>query len=85
MGAADLELPFGHPKRMISLGQGFAVDLAIINYGRWVKKVNSPFVSIFFQVSHTRLQHVVSGCSESAEKVTIFTKRWYYSCSTAVV
>lgn len=35
-----MELPFGHSKRMVSLGQGFALDIAIINYGKWIKEVS---------------------------------------------
>ncbi|KAF8810219.1 peptidase S28 [Phlegmacium glaucopus] len=38
VSAADMELPFGHPKRMISLGQGVSFDLAIISYGKWISK-----------------------------------------------
>jgi hypothetical protein len=37
---ANMDLPFGHPKRMVSLGQGFALDIAIINYGNWIKEVS---------------------------------------------
>ena len=44
--AADMELPFGHPKRMVSIGQDFALDMAIVNYGKWIKEVRSPFVLI---------------------------------------
>ena len=47
MNAADMELPFGHPKRMVSLGQDFAIDIAVVNYGKWVKEVRSQFVLIF--------------------------------------
>ena len=44
VSAADMELPFGHPKRMVSLGQGFALDIAVVNYGKWIKEVSLPFV-----------------------------------------
>jgi hypothetical protein len=49
MSAADMELPFGHPKRMVSLGQEFqiALDMAVLNYAKWIKEVSSPFVLIF--------------------------------------
>lgn len=66
-----MELPFGHPKRMVSLGQGFSIDLAIINYGNWIKEV-SLRIRVDFYDSHALLQHVVSGCpsGSSVEKVT---------------
>lgn len=44
VSAADMKLPFGHPKRMVSLGQDFALDMAVVNYGKWIKEVRSPFV-----------------------------------------
>jgi hypothetical protein len=43
VSAADMELPFGHPKRMVSLGQELALDIAVVNYGKWIKEVSSPF------------------------------------------
>ncbi|KDR82923.1 hypothetical protein GALMADRAFT_238593 [Galerina marginata CBS 339.88] len=36
--ASSLELPFEHPDRMVQLEDGFAVDISIINYGKWIKK-----------------------------------------------
>jgi len=35
---AALELPFEHPDRMVQLEDGLALDIAIINYGNWIKK-----------------------------------------------
>ncbi|KAH9480734.1 putative extracellular serine carboxypeptidase [Psilocybe cubensis] len=32
------ELPFGHPDRIVQLEDGLAVDLSVINYGKWIKK-----------------------------------------------
>lgn len=51
VSAADMDLPFGHPKRMVSLGQDFALDIAIVNFGKWIKKVRSPIVWIFTTAS----------------------------------
>jgi len=45
--AANMELPFGHPKRVISLGQGVSLDLTIISYGRWIKEVSLSVVPTF--------------------------------------
>ncbi|KAF8157984.1 peptidase S28 [Crassisporium funariophilum] len=36
--AESLELPFEHPERMVTLDGGFAVDISIINYGKWIKE-----------------------------------------------
>ena len=47
MSVADTELPFGQPKRMVSIGQDFALDMAVVNYGKFVKEVSLPFVLIF--------------------------------------
>ena len=47
VSVADTGLPFGHPKRMVSLGQDFALDIAVVNYGTWIKEVSSSFVLIF--------------------------------------
>lgn len=46
INAANMELPFGHPKRMVSVGQGFAADIAIISYGNWIKKVSFIFLRL---------------------------------------
>ena len=32
---------------MVSLGQDFALDMAVVNYGKWIKEVRSPFLWIF--------------------------------------
>ena len=61
VGAESLELPFEHPDRMVQVGEDFAVDISIINYGSWIKKV------LFF-LSPTRkkvsphVQNIVSRC-----------------------
>jgi len=38
VSVADMKLPFGHPKRMVPLGQDLALDIAIVNYGKWIKE-----------------------------------------------
>lgn len=78
VSAANMELPFGHPNRMVSLGKGFALDIAIINYGKWIKEVSYSVVSDL-DWSHALLQHVVSRCpsESSVEEVTRFTKRYH--------
>ncbi|KAF8965115.1 serine carboxypeptidase S28-domain-containing protein [Flammula alnicola] len=35
---AALDLPFGHEDRKVFLEDGLALDIAIINYGKWVKE-----------------------------------------------
>jgi len=37
--AEALDLPYEHPNRTVELGDGFSVDLALYNYGSWIKKV----------------------------------------------
>ncbi|KAF5335362.1 hypothetical protein D9611_011660 [Ephemerocybe angulata] len=38
MAASNFEeLPFNHEKRMVNVEPGFAVDIAIVNYARWIK------------------------------------------------
>ena len=83
VSAADMDLPFGHPKRMVSLGQDFALDIAIVNFGKWIKKVRSPmhqsYVFLRLNGCHSLSQHIVSRCDTSVEEVTLFTQRWYLS------
>ncbi|RXW17807.1 hypothetical protein EST38_g8048 [Candolleomyces aberdarensis] len=39
MNAAEIEaLPYGHENRMVTIEEGFAVDIAVVNYARWIKK-----------------------------------------------
>lgn len=41
---ADLaDLPFNHTSRMVTLGPGFSVDLAIVNYANWIKAVRTLY------------------------------------------
>jgi hypothetical protein len=65
-----MELSFGHPKRLVSIGDGLALDIAIINYGKWIKDV-SLTIHIDFYDTHTLLQHIVSRCpsGSSVEEV----------------
>jgi len=37
--AQSFDLHFEHPERLVTLDGGFAVDIAIVNYGKWVKEV----------------------------------------------
>ncbi|KAJ3510022.1 hypothetical protein NLJ89_g4906 [Agrocybe chaxingu] len=37
ISSAALELPFGHPDRMVIAEDGYAFDVSIINYGRYIK------------------------------------------------
>ncbi|TFK23063.1 peptidase S28 [Coprinopsis marcescibilis] len=37
--AQDIDaLPFGHERRLVTIEEGLAVDIAVVNYGRWIKK-----------------------------------------------
>ncbi|KAF8827873.1 hypothetical protein HHX47_DHR4000693 [Lentinula edodes] len=36
-------LEYGHPDRMVSFPGGLKVDIAIVNYGAWIKKVTAIF------------------------------------------
>jgi hypothetical protein len=51
MAAADIEsLPFEDEKRMVTFEDGFAVDVAVVNYAQWIKKVRAshmpPHISL---------------------------------------
>ena len=36
---AVADLPFNHTSRMVQVSADFAVDFAIVNYAKWIKKV----------------------------------------------
>jgi hypothetical protein len=40
-------LPFGHPERMVSLSEDLALDITVVNYGKWIKEVSPHSFMIF--------------------------------------
>ena len=41
VGPSSLQLPYEHPERMVDVGEGLSLDIAVLNYGKWIKKVGA--------------------------------------------
>jgi len=41
VSSSSLQLPYEHPERMVDVGEGLSLDISVLNYGKWIKRVGT--------------------------------------------